>query len=90
MHARRCNNLSSLITKLTFITYFFLLQIKPDGVQRGLVGEIVSRFEKKGYKLAGMKTRMASKELLEEHYNELTEKSFFPKLRDYMLSGPVS
>jgi nucleoside-diphosphate kinase len=89
MHARRCK-LSSSTTKLTFTVFFLLQQIKPDGVQRGLVGEIVSRFEKKGYKLSGMKTRMASKELLETHYSELTEKPFFPKLRDYMLSGPVS
>ena len=64
-------------------------QIKPDGVQRGIVGDIVSRFETKGYKLAAMKTRMASKELLETHYCDLVDKPFFPKLRDYMLSGPV-
>jgi nucleoside-diphosphate kinase len=54
------------------------------------VGNIVSRFETKGYKLVAMKTRMATKELLEKHYADLTSKPFFPKLRDYMLSGPVS
>ena len=43
-------------------------QIKPDGVQRGIVGNIVSRFETKGYKLSAMKTKMASKELLDQHY----------------------
>ena len=58
-------------------------------VQRGIVGNIISRFETKGYKLAAMKTKQASKELLEEHYKDLVEKPFFPKLRDYMLSGPV-
>ena len=66
-----------------------LWQIKPDGVQRGLVGQIINRFETKGYKLAAMKTKQASKELLEQHYKDLVEKPFFPKLRDYMLSGPV-
>ncbi len=65
------------------------IMIKPDGVQRGIVGDIISRFETKGYKLAAMKTKMATKELLEEHYGDLVEKPFFPKLRDYMLSGPV-
>lgn len=65
------------------------IMIKPDGIQRGIVGNIVSRFETKGYKLAAMKTKMATKELLEEHYGDLKEKPFFPKLRDYMLSGPV-
>ncbi|GKY92825.1 hypothetical protein MPSEU_000252100 [Mayamaea pseudoterrestris] len=65
------------------------IMIKPDGVQRGLVGQIIQRFETKGYKLAALKTKQASKELLEEHYKDLVEKPFFPKLRDYMLSGPV-
>ncbi|CAJ1942588.1 unnamed protein product [Cylindrotheca closterium] len=65
------------------------IMIKPDGVQRGIVGNIVSRFEQKGYKLCAMKTKQATKELLEEHYKDLVEKPFFPKLRDYMLSGPV-
>jgi len=65
------------------------LQIKPDGVQRGIVGNIVSRFEQKGYKLIAMKIRMASGELLEKHYKDLVSKPFFPKLKEYMLSGPV-
>merc|ERR1712071_25812 len=65
------------------------IMIKPDGVQRGLVGTIVGRFEAKGYKLAAMKTKMATKELLETHYKDLVEKPFFPGLRDYMMSGPV-
>jgi nucleoside-diphosphate kinase len=58
-------------------------------VQRGLVGQIINRFETKGYRLAALKTKQASKELLEKHYKDLVEKPFFPKLRDYMLSGPV-
>lgn len=53
--------------------------------QRGIVGNIISRFEQKGYKLCAMKTKQATKELLEEHYKDLVEKPFFPKLRDYML-----
>jgi len=74
---------------MSFYVHFDSQQIKPDGVQRGIVGDIVSRFETKGYKLGAMKTRMASKELLETHYCDLVDKPFFPKLRDYMLSGPV-
>ena len=58
-------------------------------MQRGLIGSIVSRFEQKGYHLAAMKTKLASKELLEQHYQDLVEKPFFPRLRDYMMSGPV-
>ncbi len=58
-------------------------------MQRGLVGTIISRFEGKGYKLVAMKTRQATQELLDQHYKDLVAKPFFPKLRDYMLSGPV-
>jgi len=65
------------------------IMIKPDGVQRGLVGEIIKRFEQKGFKLVAMKLRQADEELLQAHYNELVEKPFFPKLQAYMLSGPV-
>ena len=74
---------------LGFPICFVILQIKPDGVQRGIVGNIVSRFEQKGYKLSAMKTKKATPELLEQHYKDLVDKPFFPKLRDYMLSGPV-
>ncbi len=65
------------------------IMIKPDGVQRGLAGEIISRFEKKGYKLLAMKLYSPTRELLEEHYKDLKEKPFFKKLVDYMLMGPV-
>ena len=50
------------------------IMVKPDGVQRGLVGDIVGRFEKKGYKLSAIKTKMASKELLDQHYQDLVSK----------------
>ena len=65
------------------------IMIKPDGVQRGCVGEIIARFEKKGFKLLAMKLYSPSKQLLEEHYKDLKEKPFFPKLVEYMLMGPV-
>ncbi|XP_057970435.1 nucleoside diphosphate kinase 2, chloroplastic [Malania oleifera] len=65
------------------------IMVKPDGVQRGLVGEIISRFEKKGFKLAGLKLFQCPRELAEEHYKDLKAKSFFPKLIEYITSGPV-
>ncbi|KAK9369327.1 nucleoside diphosphate kinase [Lipomyces kononenkoae] len=65
------------------------IAIKPDGVQRGLVAPIISRFEQKGYKLVGIKLTHPTKPLLQEHYADLTSKPFFPGLLNYMLSGPV-
>ncbi|KAF8399849.1 hypothetical protein HHK36_015745 [Tetracentron sinense] len=65
------------------------IMVKPDGVQRGLVGEIISRFEKKGFKLTGLKLFQCPKELAEEHYKDLKAKPFFPKLTEYITSGPV-
>ncbi|KAJ8097469.1 nucleoside diphosphate kinase [Lipomyces tetrasporus] len=65
------------------------IAIKPDGVQRGLISPIISRFEQKGYKLVGIKLTQPTKPLLEEHYADLTAKPFFPGLVNYMLSGPV-
>lgn len=63
--------------------------VKPDGVQRGHVGEIISRFERKGFQLIGLKLFKTPKELAEEHYGELKEKPFYGKLVDYIISGPV-
>jgi nucleoside-diphosphate kinase len=65
------------------------IMIKPDGVQRGLVGEIISRFEKRGFFLRALKLAQPTEDLLRKHYSDLTEKVFFPKLLKYMLSGPV-
>jgi len=65
------------------------IAIKPDGVQRGLVGDIISRFEKRGYKLVAIKLVTASKEHLEKHYSDLSEKPFFKGLVTYMGSGPI-
>mmetsp|Transcript_12534 Transcript_12534/g.19981 ORF Transcript_12534/g.19981 Transcript_12534/m.19981 type:complete len:222 (-) Transcript_12534:115-780(-) len=66
------------------------IMIKPDGVQRGLIGEIIKRFEQRGYKLNALKLYQASEELLRTHYSDLVEKPFFPSLLGYMLSGPVT
>merc|ERR1719343_1904925 len=63
--------------------------IKPDGVQRGLIGTIISRFENKGFKLVGLKLAIPGKAHLEEHYADLKDKKFFPGLIEYMTSGPV-
>ncbi|KAF2113744.1 nucleoside diphosphate kinase [Lophiotrema nucula] len=65
------------------------IAIKPDGVQRGLVGPIISRFENRGFKLAAIKLLTPSKEHLEKHYADLSDKPFFPGLIAYMGSGPV-
>ena len=65
------------------------IMIKPDGVQRGLVGAIIQRFEAKGYHLQAMKLTQPSKAHLEEHYADLKTKGFFNGLIEYMLMGPV-
>merc|ERR1712001_693221 len=82
-------------TNLTYLTKMAanqertFIMIKPDGVHRGLVGEIIKRFEQKGFKLVAMKFMQASKEHLEEHYADLKKKPFFKGLVEYMASGPV-
>ena len=63
--------------------------IKPDGVQRGLVGSIISRFEQRGFKLVAMKLVTPGKAHLEQHYADLSSKGFFKGLIEYMNSGPV-
>ncbi|ALC85853.1 MULTISPECIES: nucleoside-diphosphate kinase [Bacillaceae] len=65
------------------------LMVKPDGVQRNLIGEIVSRFEKKGYQLVGAKLMQIPTELAEQHYGEHKERPFFGELVDFITSGPV-
>ncbi|KLO18556.1 nucleoside diphosphate kinase [Schizopora paradoxa] len=65
------------------------IMIKPDGVQRGLVGEIIARFEKRGFKLVALKMIHESPEFLEKHYADLKGKPFFPGLVKYMSAGPV-
>lgn len=65
------------------------IMIKPDGVQRALVGEIIQRFERKGFTLKALKMFRPSKKLAEEHYKDLSSKPFFGKLVEYIISGPV-
>ena len=65
------------------------IMIKPDGVQRGLVGKIIQRFEERGYKLIALKMVQANEPHLETHYQDLKGKPFFPGLVKYMASGPV-
>lgn len=65
------------------------IMVKPDGVHRGLVGEIIKRFEQKGYKLVGIKVIVPSKETASQHYAEHNGKPFFPKLVNFLSSGPV-
>lgn len=65
------------------------LMVKPDGVQRNLIGEIVSRFEKKGFKLVGAKLMVIPQSLAENHYGEHKDKPFFGELVDFITSGPV-
>lgn len=65
------------------------IAIKPDGVQRGLISEIVSRFERKGYKLVAIKLVVPSKQFAEKHYHDLKERPFFNGLCDFLSSGPV-
>ncbi|SDN87147.1 nucleoside diphosphate kinase [Paenibacillus sp. yr247] len=65
------------------------LMVKPDGVQRGLVGEIVKRFEQKGFQLIGSKLTMVSREQAEFHYEEHKGKDFYEKLVTFITSGPV-
>ncbi len=66
-----------------------LVLVKPDGMRRGLVGEIVGRFERKGLKLVAAKTLRVSKELAERHYAEHRGKPFYPGLVEHITSGPI-
>lgn len=65
------------------------LMIKPDGVQRGLVSEIIGRFETKGFTLVGLKLMSVSRDLAEKHYAVHKERPFFSGLVDFITSGPV-
>ncbi|MEI6427998.1 MAG: nucleoside-diphosphate kinase [Pseudanabaena sp. ELA607] len=65
------------------------IAVKPDGVQRNLVGEIIGRFEKKGFKLVGLKLLQPSRELAEKHYDVHKERPFFGGLVEFITSGPI-
>ena len=64
------------------------VMIKPDGVQRGLVGEIISRLERKGLKLVAARFERLPEERVNRHYAEHLERPFFPGLKQYIMSGP--
>ena len=66
-----------------------LVLLKPDAVRRGLVGEVVSRFEAKGLSIVAMELRTIDGEKADEHYADHVEKDFYPPLRDFVTSGPL-
>ena len=66
-----------------------MVLIKPDGVKRGLVGEVISRIESKGYSIVALKMLQADRGLLEKHYAEHAGKTFFEPLVEFMSSGPL-
>jgi len=65
------------------------IAVKPDGVQRGLVGTVISRFETRGFKLVALKMVTASRELLDQHYDELVSKGWYGSFASFMSSGPM-
>jgi len=67
-----------------------LVLIKPYGVQRGLIGKVIDRFEREGMRIVGLKLMRMDEELARKHYAPHVDKSFFPGLLQYMLSGPIA
>ena len=66
-----------------------LILVKPDGVRRGLVGEVISRVETKGYSIEALRLLKADRALLEQHYAEHLGKPFYEPLVEFMMSGPI-
>lgn len=66
-----------------------LIIIKPDALQRNLLGEIIHRFERKGLKILGLKMGLLNDAVVTEHYSHLADKPFFPKIKNFMQSAPV-
>jgi nucleoside-diphosphate kinase len=66
-----------------------LILVKPDGVARGLVGEVIARIEAKGYSISALRMLQADRALLEKHYAEHQGKPFFEPLVEFMMSGPI-
>ena len=66
-----------------------LILVKPDGVRRALVGEVISRIERKGYTVTSLRMLQADRALLERHYEEHKGKPFFEPLVEFMMSGPI-
>lgn len=65
------------------------IMLKPDCIKRGLMGEVISRIEKKGYKITDAKMLNLDEKILREHYAHIAAKPFFPEVVSYMTSGPV-
>lgn len=65
------------------------IMLKPDCIKRGLMGEVISRIEKKGYKITDAKMLNLDEKILQEHYAHIADKPFFPEIVSYMTSGPV-
>lgn len=65
------------------------IMLKPDCIKRGLIGEVISRIEKKGYKITDVKMMRLDEKILREHYAHIADKPFFPEIVSYMTSGPV-
>lgn len=65
------------------------IMLKPDCIKRGLMGEVISRIEKKGYKITDAKMLNLDEKILREHYAHIADKPFFPEIVSYMTSGPV-
>lgn len=72
-----------MVVERTFV------MIKPDGIQRQIVGELISRFERVGLKLVGMKFVHVERDFAKKHYSDLVNKPFYPGLEDLLVSGPV-
>jgi nucleoside-diphosphate kinase len=66
-----------------------LILVKPDGVARGLVGEVLSRIERKGYRLEALEMRTLERTVAEEHYAEHVDRPFFGELVDFITGGPL-
>lgn len=71
------------------ITEKTLVLVKPDGVQRGLIGNIINRFEDKGLKMIGLKMMNLDDVMLDAHYSHLSDKPFFGEIKDFMKSSPI-
>lgn len=86
------NNLSKLTLRINHLKNMLeqtLILAKPDAIQRGLIGEVITRFEKKGLKLVGIKMMHLNEVLLREHYSHIADKPFFPAVNSFMQSSPV-
>ncbi|CBY39852.1 unnamed protein product [Oikopleura dioica] len=83
IHAQTCSANGNSCMERTFIA------LKPDTLQRGLVGDIINRFEKKGFQLLGLKLVQPPRELVEKHYEEHLGRPFYEGLVNYMTSGPI-